>query len=108
MNTPADPRQALELLASEYSHRVEAIRGDLNNAHSANFAEQAAERQNDDVLRNLLAEAEDGLRQVQHAQERLEAGHYGECTACGENIAPARLAALPTALLCVNCASQSE
>ncbi len=106
MNTAFDPRQTLDQLAAEYSHRAEAIRRDLSSQHSSNFAEQATQRQNDDVLRNLLAEAEQGLREVQHALERLQAGRYGECVGCGEEIAAARLAAVPTAEFCVTCASQ--
>ena len=90
-----DPRQALDALAAEYARRAEAIRRDLGRSHSPSFAEQAVQRQNDDVLRALLAEAEDGLRQVERARERLAAGRYGECVGCGEPVGAARLAALP-------------
>ncbi len=55
-----DPRPALDQLAAEYSKRAEAIRRDLGRSHSPDFAEQAQQRQNDDVLRALLAEAEAG------------------------------------------------
>lgn len=34
---------------------------------------------------------------------RIDAGNYGDCTHCGEPIAPARLDADPTTPLCVNC-----
>ncbi len=100
-----DPRQALDALAAEYARRAEAIRRDLGRSHSPSFAAQAVQRQNDDVLRALLAEAEDGLRQVERARERLAAGRYGECVGCGESVGAARLAALPAAELCMNCAS---
>lgn len=100
-----DPRQALDALAAEYARSAEAIRRDLGRSHSPSFAEQAVQRQNDDVLRALLAEAEDGLRQVERARERLAAGRYGECVGCGEPVGAARLAALPAAELCMNCAS---
>ncbi len=63
------------------------------------------QRQNDDVLRALLAEAEEGLRRVERARERLGGG-YGRCTACGAVIAAARLAALPTAERCQDCLAQ--
>ncbi|MNZ66003.1 RNA polymerase-binding transcription factor DksA [compost metagenome] len=108
MNAVADPRTALEALAAEYARRAESIRRDLAAAHSSSFPEQAVQRQNDDVLRALLAEAEDGLQLVAHARERLAAGRYGICAACGEPIGAARLAALPTAERCVDCAGAQE
>ncbi|MCQ4348206.1 TraR/DksA C4-type zinc finger protein [Pseudomonas stutzeri] len=106
MNAVVDPRTALDALAAEYARRAEAIRRDLAQSRTASFPEQAVERQNDDVLRALLAEAEDGLRQVERARARLAAGRYGLCAACGASIAAARLAALPAAELCRDCAGQ--
>lgn len=107
MTAVADPHAALDALAAEYAHRAEAIRRDLSSPHSASFPEQAVQRQNDDVLRGLLAEAEEGLSQVQRARERLASGRYGICAHCGEAIAAPRLAALPTAERCVACAAQA-
>ena len=106
MTAIADPHAALDVLAAEYRRRAEAIRRDLSSPRSASFPEQAVQRQNDDVLRGLLAEAEEGLRQVQRACERLTSGRYGLCARCGEPIGAARLAALPTAECCVACAEQ--
>ena len=99
-----DPRPALDALAIEYSHRAEAIRRDLGRTHSPDFAEQAQQRQNDDVLRALLAEAEAGMRQVGLARLRLADGSYGYCVRCGESIEARRLEALPAAEHCLRCA----
>lgn len=60
--TSFDPHTALDLLFAEYDRRADAIRRDLALQRSPDFAEQASERQNDDVLHALLAEAEEGLR----------------------------------------------
>ncbi len=103
-----DPRAALDQLFAEYSKRANSIRRDLGLPHQADFAEQAQERQNDEVLEALLAEAEIGLRQVGLARQRLAEGHYGECQRCGEPINPARLAALPAAECCLGCADQAR
>ena len=108
MNSTFDPQTALKHLANEYGQRAEAIRRDLANRQPGNTTDQPGQRQNDDVLRGLLTEAEQGLQDVQHAMERLQSGHYGECRTCGEAINPARLAALPTACLCLQCAEQSH
>lgn len=102
-----DPAAALEQLLAEYSQRAAAIRRDLAQAHAADFAEQAVERQNDEVLDALLAEAEAGMRLVGLARLRLAEGRYGLCQRCGEAISPARLQALPAAEYCLNCADQA-
>ena len=51
-----DPQAALDALLAEYSARASAIRQDLARSHSPDFAEQALQRQNDEVLEALLAE----------------------------------------------------
>ena len=48
------------------------------------------------------------LRQIAAALQRLEAGQYGLCQDCGEDIAPARLDFDPSVLLCIQCASTKE
>ena len=103
-----DPRAALDALATEYSQRAAAIRRDLGRTHSADFAEQAQQRQNDDVLRALLAEAEAGMRQVGLARLRLVDGSYGLCQRCGEPIEDKRLRALPAAERCLRCADLQD
>jgi len=104
MSDTLDPHDALERLYLEYRQRAESIRAEFSRPHETDSVEQAGERQNDDVLRALLAEAEDGLRQVGRARQRLAEGSYGECLRCGQPIEPARLAALPVAERCVRCA----
>lgn len=49
--TTFDPQTVLDSLEAEYAARVTAIRRDLAGSHSADSAEQAGERQNDEVLR---------------------------------------------------------
>jgi RNA polymerase-binding transcription factor DksA len=98
-----EPATALQALVSEYQQRAEAIRRDLQRSHSPDFAEQAAQRQNDEVLEALLAEAEAGLLAARRAQVRLDDGNYGQCLKCGEAIQPQRLRALPAVELCVAC-----
>ena len=43
------------------------------------------------------------LRQISEALERIETGDYGVCLQCGGDISTKRLAALPWAVLCLNC-----
>ncbi|HUG60637.1 MAG TPA: TraR/DksA C4-type zinc finger protein [Methylomirabilota bacterium] len=44
------------------------------------------------------------LARIAAALARIDAGTYGECLACGEEIAEARLDADPAATLCIACA----
>jgi DnaK suppressor protein len=48
------------------------------------------------------------INQVEHALERLDAGEYGWCETCAQEIPVARLAAFPAATLCVTCKSAAE
>lgn len=102
--TTTDPRAALDALIAEYTARANAIREDLASSHSPDFAEQAVQRENDEVLEAILAETEAALRRVGLAKLRLADGSYGYCQRCGEAIEPARLAVLPAAEYCLGCA----
>jgi DnaK suppressor protein len=48
------------------------------------------------------------LRQIDKALSRLEAGEFGFCATCGEEISPGRLEFDPTATLCIECATKAE
>lgn len=48
------------------------------------------------------------IGQIDAALARIEAGRYGICTACDQPIAPRRLAALPYAEHCAECAERLE
>jgi DnaK suppressor protein len=61
---------------------------------------------------NRLLELEDlerrELHRVDVALENLEHHQAGVCQSCGASIAPARLRAIPEAVLCVRCAEKAE
>jgi DnaK suppressor protein len=48
------------------------------------------------------------LNKVDAALRRLEDGSYGDCFECGEEIAEARLRALPFAVRCKDCEEARE
>jgi DnaK suppressor protein len=48
------------------------------------------------------------LQQIDAAIARIDAGEYGICKDCEQEIDPRRLAALPYALLCTECATRHE
>ena len=48
---------------------------------------------------------EQRLARTERALAKLAEETYGRCDACGEPIAPARLAAMPDSVMCVACAA---
>jgi RNA polymerase-binding transcription factor DksA len=72
----------------------------------ANFADSSqvtAERGETEALAASLVES---LRATEHALSKLADGSYGICERCGQEIAPARLEAMPEARLCITCAAK--
>lgn len=62
---------------------------------------------NDTELAQLSHEM-DELRQLDLALARVIGGDYGQCAACGEAIAAARLQAEPAATMCIACQTRAE
>ena len=48
------------------------------------------------------------LQRINSALQRMEAGEYGYCVRCGEEIALKRLEFDPATPLCIRCASEAE
>jgi DnaK suppressor protein len=63
------------------------------------------EREQEITLANTLLER---ITQVERAIDRLGAGNYGYCERCGNAIPVERLAAFPSATLCVTCKQLEE
>ena len=95
----SEKRRLNDLLAKTQRHlkRSEPL--------SADFAEQAVETENDQVVEALDQEAQIELSQINKALLRMEEGHYGECVVCGNQIAAKRLEAIPHTPFCYDCAS---
>ena len=73
--------------------------------YDANFADTSqvtAERGEAETLANTLRET---LEDVELALGKLDDGSYGKCEVCGEDIAAARLEAMPAARYCITHAS---
>ena len=56
----------------------------------------------------LMQMKSDTLKKIDAAILRLEDGSYGRCDECEQEIAAARLRALPFAVLCRDCQEQAE
>ncbi len=100
-------RHQLEELKQELELRVAKARTSLSNKHSADWSEQAIERENEEVLVELIREGEQELEQIKKSLARMNSGEYGLCSDCGDAINPERLQAMPMATNCIQCAKKS-
>ena len=48
------------------------------------------------------------LKLIDNALIRIEQGKYGICMKCGKHIPPARLEAIPYAVMCIECKTSDE
>ena len=78
----------------------EEIEFDENFADSGQVAAEQGETK---VLINQL---QDSLNDVQRALGKLDAGTYGACERCGNEISEARLEAMPGTRWCITCAGR--
>ncbi len=104
-------RENLLARRAELMSRLEQITSDVRHEEeplSADFAEQATERENEEVMDALGSQARLELQLISGALRRIEADEFGECAECGELIAEQRLEALPFAETCINCAATAE
>jgi DnaK suppressor protein len=96
-------RQAEELKAEADSLALEHEPGDVQ------FDEEGGEGGTSNVDRELdlvlSAQARAAITEIDRALAKIDAGTYGVCEQCGEDIPQARLRALPYAALCVGCKS---
>jgi RNA polymerase-binding transcription factor DksA len=91
--------------------RLQRVRADRRHEEgplSADFEEQAVERENDEVLDGLDALERQERQEIDAAIGRVEAGGFGICEGCEEKIEASRLAVAPSARLCLNCAEAAE
>lgn len=99
-----------EILATLYD-RMKGIRagGSAQVASGVLDEEEASEADvQGDIELALIEMKAETLRRIDEALGRLDAGLYGRCDSCGEDIAHARLRALPFAVRCRDCEEQHE
>lgn len=93
---------------SELRQRSARVDADLRHERDplvADFADQAVQRSNDEVLAVISDSATSELSQISVALRRIESGEYTVCATCGEDIGAERLATVPYTDRCVSCAA---
>jgi len=113
-----DP-QSLEWMRRDLERRRSAIQETQRLAHAELEALRAAERdpemeegaqaEHEQYTLARLTEAQRGaVEQIDAALARMARGEFGTCADCEQEIDPRRLAALPTTVLCGECARRRE
>jgi len=106
-----DAREALVTKRSEILDRVDRL-GAHDPAEVANLGfgkrigdgtTYAVERMTDAYQARTIYAT---VAEIDHALERIDAGAYGRCIACGTAIPAQRLQAVPWAALCVPCSAR--
>lgn len=78
------------------------------NAYRDHMADQGTATFERDLDMTFEENERDLLEDIRAALARIEAGTYGVCTRCGAEIPSARLEAVPTASLCIQCKEAEE
>jgi len=94
----------LEERLKDLGAKIEELEGDLRAPLSADWEEQATQTEGDEVLAALENTALSEVTQIRSALQRIDNGTYGKCETCSETIDGKRMAALPYATQCIECA----
>jgi len=111
MKTFDQIKQQLLALTQEYAQRIDAIQMDTHHKNEPvekDFAEQATQSENNDVLNALDNEAQEMVLQIDNALSAIKNGSYGICSSCKIEIPLDRLNAAPFANLCIKCAENTD
>ena len=111
-NLREDPTAARRVLSEKHAEIVDLLEpGTPSAAAEADAAQAEGAAGAEELQQQAVAQDVERLRRrelarVDAALERLAAGDYGWCVACGEPIPEARLDLDPAVALCVACAER--
>ena len=110
-------RDRLVAQQTECQHRLMVLRKELLGATASGHVEgtsanHPADTSSDVLLAetdvSIMMELERDLHEYDQALDRIAHGTFGQCIDCGDQIDPARLEAMPTAVRCLRCQSKWE
>ena len=106
-----EARTHLIAMLEELNLRLDRITKNVRHSDvplEKDFAEQASQNENNEVMDYLGNSARTEIEMINQALARIDNGQYGICQVCGEPISKERLEAVPYSNMCINCASKAE
>ena len=98
-------KQQITARIKELTAHMRKISDDLDQPLPAALEDQAIDLEDDEVLSGIGRANQQEVRLLNDALKRIADGSYGICLKCGDDISPARLDAVPYAVLCRTCAA---
>ncbi len=97
-------KASLELKLGELLTRAAEIETELSDPGDSDWGENAIEVESFETLHGIDNVTQQEIREIKLALHRIESGTYGNCVDCGKQISKQRLAAIPYASTCIECA----
>jgi DnaK suppressor protein len=99
---------ALATLRDEHPGSLDEEVEEVASTNDSHLAETATATLGREIDYTLGDNAEQVLSEIDTALVRIDAGTYGTCVSCGNEIPLARLEANPWASLCIECKRRAE
>jgi len=108
----ADMERSLLAQKAEIVENLIASNNDFKEIVEGMDAKDMADAASDDIDRRMIeaigSQELKRLKQIDSAITRIKQGRYGSCIKCAKRIPQARLEAMPSALMCIECKSKEE
>ena len=104
-------RESLELQreeAREFLRRAEEEQRGLDTDRPPELGDFCVESATREYLFERASQQRRLLNRIERALQRMQAGTFGECIVCGEEIQRKRLAAMPWTECCLQCQDERE
>lgn len=101
-------RNAILSTARSEDTEAEELRGEGVGGRPPEYEEAAQKSAAESTLRSLSLSQRHEAEAIDDALRRMEAGTYGKCASCAEEIPYERLVALPFTTLDAGCAARAE
>ena len=103
---------SLSALKAEIVNNLVASNEDFKEIMEGMEPKDLADIASDDIDRKMIeaigSQELKRLKLIDSALTRIKQGKYGHCIKCGKRIPQDRLAAIPYALMCIECKSEEE
>jgi len=90
------------------SHKYAATEFTLQSDEMSDEVDLTSAEQEQGMRMRLRSRETLFMKKIDQALEKIQAGSFGECACCEEDIELSRLEVRPTADLCINCKEEEE